>query len=105
MSKQPPKLSDRLALRTGEAAEAAGQQAIPACFARRVTLSRTEVAETLGCSQDFVDSLISDEKLGAWKVRHLVFVVAQDVWALAGAVEPQPRGSAEARSILRRLEA
>jgi excisionase family DNA binding protein len=79
--------------------------AIPICFAHRVTLSRTEVAETLGCSQDFVDSLIADGTLRATKVRGLVFIVACDVWALVGVAPEMPRTiSEQARSILRGME-
>ncbi len=79
--------------------------AIPICFARRVTLTRAEVAETLGCSQDFVDSLTADGTLRATKVRGLVFIVACDVWALVGAApETQHPASEQARSILREME-
>jgi excisionase family DNA binding protein len=78
--------------------------AIPVCFAHRVTLSRTEVAETLGCSQDFVDSLIADGTLRATKVRGLVFIEACDVWSMLGigsiAYEPI---SDEAELLLRRI--
>jgi hypothetical protein len=78
--------------------------AIPTCFARRVSLSRAEVAETLGCSQDFVDSLIADGKLRPRTLRTRVFIPAFEVWALLGITESVGRGSAEARSILRELE-
>ena len=79
--------------------------AIPVCFARRVTLSRAEVAETLGCSQDFVDSLTADGTLRAAKVRGSVFIVACDVWALVGVAPEMPQTVSErARSILRGME-
>lgn len=77
---------------------------IPAVLARRVALSRSEVAETLGRSTDFVDSLISDGTLRTKRVRKTVFVIAADVWSMLGigsvAYEPL---SAEAESILRRI--
>ena len=78
--------------------------AIPICFARRVTLSRAEVAETLGCSQDFVDSLIADGTLRSHKARSTVFVVAHDVWVLVGVTSDQANPiSNRARSILKRM--
>ena len=73
---------------------------IPTAFANRVALSRAEVAETLGCSQDFVDSLIADGKLRSSRVRRTVFVVAQDVWALLGHPQATVPLSAEDRRFL-----
>lgn len=77
---------------------------IPTAFARRVTLSRAEVAETLGCSRAFVDSLISEGRLRSKRVRRTVFVVAQDVWALVGLTGGPVATSSRATDILRRLE-
>ena len=79
---------------------------IPAAFARRVALSRVEVAETLGCSEDFVDSLIADGTLESRRVRSLVFVPACDVWALMGLAPKAPSAvSSRAASILRQVGA
>lgn len=78
---------------------------VPTKFIGRVSLSRNEVAETLGCSSDFVDKLIEDGVLHATKVRGLVFVLARDVWALAGIAAETPGPVSErARSILRGME-
>lgn len=80
-------------------------RAVPACFARRVSLSRAEVAETLGKSLRFVDTLIETGKLRTSKAGSSVLVLAVDVWALAGITVGKSRGSARARSLLRRIEA
>lgn len=76
---------------------------IPTAFANRVSLSRAEVAETLGCSRAFVDTLIADGKLGSSRVRCKVFIVAQDVWALMGLAAAPIASSSRARAILRRV--
>jgi excisionase family DNA binding protein len=69
-----------------------------------VALSRSEVAETLGRSTDFVDALIDDGTLRAKRVRKTVFVIAADVWSMLGigsiAYEPM---SDEAELLLRRI--
>ncbi len=77
---------------------------IPIALARRAALSRAEVATTLGCSTDFVDSLINDGTLRAKRVRKTVFVIAADVWSMLeiGSIAHEPI-SDEAESILRRI--
>lgn len=89
---------------TGQVAAPAQTSEIPIAFARRVALSRAEVSETIGRSEDFVDSLISDGTLRAKRVRKTVFVIAADVWSMLGigsiAYEPI---SDEAELLLRRI--
>jgi len=80
------------------------KRGVPTCFARRVSLSRAEVAETLGCSQDFVDSLIADGKLHPRRLRSLVFIPATEVWSLLGIYDAHSEGSAEARALLQAVE-
>ena len=79
---------------------------IPAAFTNRVALSRSEVSETLGCSEDFVDTLIADGALKTRKIRSLVFIVARDVWELMDITSPQSKPvSANAKSLLHRMKA
>lgn len=75
---------------------------IPPAFARRVSLSRTEAAETLGCSAAFLDKLIGDGQIRCRRAGSRVFVVAADVWAFMG-IGTSPAGSMRARSLLERL--
>ena len=85
------------------AGESRTSHGIPVCFARRVSLSRAEVAETLGMSVSFVDDLLTDGTLHAVKVRQTVFIPASEVWAMLGLAEPVRKADPEARAFLRRL--
>lgn len=76
---------------------------IPAAYASRLTLKRGEVADLLGCSERFVDRLISDKTLRAKRIRKTVFVMAADVWGMFGLCGKCREISKEAESILRRI--
>ena len=76
---------------------------IPPEFANRTALRRREVAETLGCSDRFVDSLIADGTLRAETIRKTVFVVASDVWGMFGICGECPETSHDAERFLRRV--
>ncbi len=82
-------------------APAQGHSEVPAGYLHRVTLTRAEVARTLGCSVDFVDNLIQDGSLRARKIRRQVFVIASDVWSLVGLDAGPSQVSQEARDLLR----
>ena len=84
-------------------APAQGHSEVPTGYLHRVTLTRGEVALTLGCSVDFVDNLIEDGSLRARKLRRQVFVIASDVWSLVGLDAGPQRVSSEARDLLRRV--
>ncbi len=77
---------------------------IPAALAHRATLSRAEVAETLGRSTDFVDALIVDGTLKATRVHQTVFVIAASVWSMLGIGGSEaPPLSPMAESIMRKI--
>lgn len=78
--------------------------AIPIVFARRVTLSRAECAETLGRSTEFVDRLIERGKLRTVREGRAVLVIAADLWAMLGlAPEAMAPVSDRARAIVESL--
>ena len=81
--------------------------AIPQPFAKRVTLSRREVAEMLGKSLEFVDSLVADGSLRTMKLRGAVLIIAWDLWRLLGIVSDDARLtiSQETDSLLDRIGA
>ncbi len=78
-----------------------GLSEIPPDYLHRVTLTRAEVARTLGCSVDFVDGLIADGSLRARKIRRQVFVIASDIWSLLELGAAPPQVSREARDLVR----
>ena len=75
---------------------------VPVAFARRVALSRSEVAALLGRSERFVDSLVSDGTLRSKRVRRTVFIIAADLWRLLG-LGDKPEISDRARDLLREM--